>query len=239
MRAGTLASSPGTAERGEAVEACVAATLGYLEGVFARLDDVRTAVLDAVAEGTRTTGALDRAVRPAIDAVIDARPVAGAGFVAAPGLLRDADLHLAWRMRGPSGPMPSRGMPLGRDRFDYRRHEWFRVPTATGRRHVTGPYVDYVCTDALVVTTTAPVHMDGQVVGLVGADTLFDTVERLLLPSVRAAGAVLATDSGQVVLAADPVLASGDRLPRGLDEAPAVRVGDLPLRLLSPEHRPA
>ena len=45
---------------------------------------------------------------------------------------------------------------------DYTTLEWWRVPARTGTRHLTGPYVDYVCTDDYTVTITTPVTVDGR-----------------------------------------------------------------------------
>ena len=42
----------------------------------------------------------------------------------------------------------------------------------TGTRHLTGPYVDYVCTDDYTITVTTPVRVDGEMVGVVGTDAL-------------------------------------------------------------------
>ena len=37
-------------------------------------------------------------------------------------------------------------------------------------RHLTGPYVDYVCTDDYTITITTPVRVAGRLVGVVGTD---------------------------------------------------------------------
>ena len=117
-------------------------------------------------------------VRPALD---DSRGlITGAGFVAAPGFLADAPWHLAWWL---SGTNTFRAAPEGgvrrldavsdpdSEQFrDYTTLEWWRVPAGTGTRHLTGPYVDYLCTDDYTVTITTPVSVDGEMVGLVGTD---------------------------------------------------------------------
>lgn len=92
--------------------------------------------------------------------------------------------------------------------MDYTRHEWFRTPLRTGRRHITGPYVDFVSTDEYVVTSTAPVLVGTVMVGVVGADTL---VETLLLPRLRQAGqrATLVNHMGRAVVSADAHTATG------------------------------
>ena len=74
---------------------------------------------------------------------------------------------------------------------------------------MTGPYVDFVCTDEYVMTSTAPVLSGGRMVGVVGADTLVETLEKLLMPSLRAAGATVVNDLGRAVASSDPHLATG------------------------------
>ena len=123
--------------------------------------------------------------------------ITGAGFVAAPGYLADAPWHLAWWLSGNS-PFPAdaaRGIrrldavsdPDAESFRDYTTLEWWRVPARTGSRHLTGPYVDYLCTDDYTVTITTPVRVDGEMVGLVGADVYVARLEQVLLPVLRAA----------------------------------------------------
>ncbi len=45
-------------------------------------------------------------------------------------------------------------------------------PERTGTRHLTGPYVDYLCTDDYTVTVTTPVTLDGEMVETAPAATL-------------------------------------------------------------------
>ena len=57
------------------------------------------------------------------------------------------------------------------------------------------------------MTSTAPVSSGGRMVGVVGADSLLETLEELFLPSLRAAGATLVNDQGRAVMSADPHVA--------------------------------
>jgi hypothetical protein len=171
------------------------------------------------------------AVEPHARALLDRGTALGAGFVAARDALGDRSLYLAWwqgedqQLLGES-EAPATGAP-----FDYTRREWFRVPEQTRRRHVTGPYVDYVCTDEYVVTTTVPVVAAGRLVGVVGADVLVETLEDRLLATMAAADATLVGDHGRSMVSADHRLAPGT-----LVDPAAVRVrvecGDLPLALV-------
>ena len=169
-------------------------------------------------------------VRPALD---DSRGlITGAGFVAAPGFLADAPWHLAWWL---SGTNTFRAAPEGgvrrleavsdpdSEQFrDYTTLEWWRVPAGTGTRHLTGPYVDYLCTDDYTVTITTPVSVDGEMVGLVGTDAYVARVEQELLPVIRESGhpCTLVNASGRIVASTDPRRATGALLRlAGLAEA--------------------
>lgn len=150
-------------------------------------------------------------------------PLAGAGFVAAAGLLVDAPYWLEWWTADPgAGPESCRRLAAETDPTsvgfrDYTELPWYAVPRATGAPHVTGPYVDYVCTDQHTLTTTRPVLHDGEFAGVVGVDMLAATMEELLLPVWPDAptSCVVVNHSGRVVAASDPEWVAGD-LVRGL-----------------------
>lgn len=168
--------------------------------------------------------------------------ITGAGFVATPGVLADAPWHLAWWLREVHGL--DRGDRGGvrrleavndpdSDQFrDYRQLEWWRVPERTGRRHITGPYVDYLCTDDYTMTVTSPVSAGGRMVGVVGADVHVSRLERVLLPILREADGVCSIVNGskRVVASNDSHRATGSLL-RG-DEVQlaltALHEGDAP-----------
>lgn len=53
--------------------------------------------------------------------------------------------------------MPRRSRESGYGSFyDYTALPWFVVPRETGGRRVTGPYVDWVCTEEYTLTFTVP-----------------------------------------------------------------------------------
>jgi hypothetical protein len=193
---------------------------------------IESAVRDAAAEvhAAQLDGLVERLVAPVLS--LEAALIIGAGFVARPGFLRDARWHLAWWL----GHANTFGSDRGLRRLaavedeesesfrDYTRLEWWRVPALTGTPHITGPYVDYLCTDDYTLTLTMPVHSpDGTLAGMTGADLYVRDVERMLLPVVRSAGAgaMLVNAAGRVVVAADGTTATGS----------LVRIGDLRERL--------
>ena len=139
----------------------------------------------------------------------------------------DRELFLAWWQGEDLTLLAERGVPLGHHVFDYTRHEWFQTPLTTGERHVTGPYVDYVCTDEYVLTATVPVLVDGRMAGVAGADTRLETFEELMRSSLTG-DVVLVNGHDRCVVAADPLLTSADYL-RALGRAGAYAgSGDAP-----------
>jgi hypothetical protein len=151
----------------------------------------------------------DLAVVEALAAAELRRPdalVIGSGLVADPELIAGAPWHLLWWTAGADRSIePLRVVSdPARDGFrDYTVLEWWAVPRRTGRRHVTGPYVDYLCTDAYTLTFTVPVHRrDGSMAAVVGSDVYVARAERLLLPALRAGGrpATVLNTAGRVMV---------------------------------------
>lgn len=141
--------------------------------------------------------------------------VAGAGFVAAPGVLRDAEYWLEWwtsdGLPGTSRRLVAETDPAAVGFRDYTELPWYVAPLASGRRHVTGPYIDYLCTDQHTLTLTMPIEVAGGFGGVVGADVLAARVEREIHDVLDAAGgAVVVNGAGRVVASADPEWIAGD-----------------------------
>jgi hypothetical protein len=114
--------------------------------------------------------------------------IQGGGFVAAVGALSDTQWWLEWFLKGTDGKphrLAAETDPAGENFYDYEVLPWFFVPRDTGRRHITGPYVDYVCTDDYTLTFTAPVHVDGRFVGVAGADIRVEDAEQVIRPVLR------------------------------------------------------
>ncbi len=175
---------------------------------------------------------LDELVRPTATRLVDRHRILGAGFAAGHGTVADSDLHLAWWERGGGQSLDAPVAPATGDGLDYTRQEWFRGPIRTGRRHLTGPYIGYLLGAEFVMTTSVPVLSGATPLGVVGADTLVEDLEKLLAPALTAADAVLVTDEGRCVTAADPALPSGRRVDVAAYPA-ALRCDDLPLTVLA------
>jgi hypothetical protein len=203
-----------------------------IDPVFAMIDGWRDVLerelsgpfAGALTGSTEPTAAtLDPVVAALVSAELelDRTLITGAGFVAAPGFLTDAPWHLAWWLSGSNtfgaGPDPELRRleavsdPDSEQFRDYTTLEWWRVPARTGTRHLTGPYVDYLCTDDYTVTITTPVRVEGEMVGLVGTDVYVARLERELLPVIRESGhpCTLVNASGRIVASTDARRATG------------------------------
>jgi hypothetical protein len=146
--------------------------------------------------------------------------VAGAGFVAAPGSLADTEYWLEWWLGDADGDhrrLQAELDPHAIGFRDYTELPWYAVPALTGERHVTGPYVDYVCTDQHTLTFTRPVRRRSAFVGVVGADVLATRLDTELAAALSdpPVPTVLINRTGRVVVASEPDWVVGD-LVRGL-----------------------
>lgn len=201
----------------------IAATVDRLVAIT---DEWRDRLGAALADPTeRSAVLLDPLVRDLVLPAFEGALVTGAGFVAAPGLLADAQWHLAWWLADRDASQPRRlttvDDPDNEQFRDYTALEWWRVPARTHARHLTGPYVDYVCTDDYTITITTPVEFEGELLGVVGVDCLVDKLENELRPFLRAqGGAAVVNSSSRIVTATDARRETGSilRVP-GLTEA--------------------
>jgi hypothetical protein len=224
-----------------AVRGCVDAIDRTFGGVFELIDSWRTLIEAYVdqQDGSPAVDNLDRVVEsitvPALS--VDGALVIGAGFVAVPGFLRDAEWHLAWWLGhantfglGSADPTIRRLVaeenPASDSFRDYTTLEWWRVPTTTGARHITGPYVDYLCTDDYTLTLTVPAYNGARLIGVVGADLYVNDVERALLAHLRGLeAATIVNASGRVVASTDPHRPTGSLLRDPAERIPCSVAG--------------
>lgn len=208
---------------------CMSAVSDLFDSVFERIETWRAAVEGYVAarNGIVTRAGIDTLIEGLLMREFTSQhgSVIGAGFVAAPGFIADAEWHLAWWLGdlntfGTGSDAPRiRRLDAVEDTADesfrdYTTLEWWRVPLGTGQRHITGPYVDYLCTDDYTLTLTTPVRQGSAMIGVVGADLYVEDVERALLPRLAAVGSsvTLVNSSGRVVVSTDAHLATGSLL---------------------------
>lgn len=154
----------------------------------------------------------------------------GAGFIADGEIVRGRDVHFAWWL-GPLQANPVLGSTTEPTRLDlttrgyteylrdFRALDWYRIPATTRDAHVTGPYVDHLCTCDYILTLTMPVHArddvaasgDARMVGVVGADVAVRRLERELLAPFLDVPEPLAlvNEDGRVVVSTEPALQVG------------------------------
>jgi hypothetical protein len=220
------------------------------EQAFGAADRLRRQVESLLAARGRRMVSGDLAVvRPEVTATLGGL-ITGAGVITTP--LADGRYGLEWWMG--TAPAPTRLTldldPESDDFADIGRQQWFTVPRDTAGRHVTGPYVDYVCASQYTLTFTVPILRDGVFAGVAGADVFVGDIERTLRPALRAVGVPVAVvnKQGRIVagttahhitgsLIREPhiraALAAGvaQTLPDGVTLSPCG--GDLPLAVLT------
>ncbi len=226
-----------------AAQGVVDAVAALSAEVFAGVDRLRGCAHALFAPGApvarRDLAPLEEPVRATLGAVGGA--VVGAGVVAAPNALCDPAHWVEWWTAGPvrEGHQAVRLVvetDADADGFrDYTLLPWFEVPSRTGLPHVTGPYVDYLCTDEYTLTFTAPVLTGSGTVGVVGADVPARHLERLLAPALGQVGlpAAVVNAQGRVVAGNRPDLTTGTLLrERGPVPGASTPVAGTPLAVV-------
>jgi hypothetical protein len=209
---GAAASSP--------AEQAWGALAGDVERIFQDVRDTAAAFEASFAARPGGYALTDIAsLRPRIRATLDAfgDMVVGTGIVAAPGVVGDAPYWLEWWWRQGKGNPEALHVNLDPDApdfYDYINDEWFRVPVRSGRAHVTGPYVDYACTNQYTFTLSVPAYRAGRPLGVAATDIPFDSLERRIMPALcaEAAPSALLSASGRVIAANEAGPAPGDQL---------------------------
>jgi hypothetical protein len=224
-----LTDDPGTAAILGLVDAVVGEAFGLADKIAATVTEV-FASQDAVRR-TDLAG-VSAVVLPSLED--PSSRIQGAGFVAAVDALADSRWWLEWFMlrNGSAERLLVDTDPRGENFYDYGSLPWYDVPRETGRRHVTGPYVDYLCTDDYTLTFTVPVTAGNTFVGVAGADVRVFTFEKAVLPSLKAANRTVAivNAEGRVVLSNSARHVSGTLL-RTPETVPH-QIRDLPLALV-------
>lgn len=197
------------------VAAGIAVVDDFFDGVFAPLRAWLPELSDTLASaGDKISGAqLAALVEAGSYGVLDTvdRPLYGAGFCGSDALVSDGN-PLAWWQGPDRHLLASSTFGPGQAAIDLERLEWYRVPRQTGDYHVAGPFVDYLCSNEITLTSTIPVVIDGVFLGVACADVLVATVEEMLMPSIEGIdGAALVNSNGRVVVSTDPDHETGDR----------------------------
>ena len=214
-------------EQSKNVSECVGRVSAVFERVHQRVNEWAPPVLEALKQPNISVDELDTVVKRLVSPELTSNTdeLIGAGVVVAPNLLSDAPWHLAWWLGERNTFEATPGAPAVRPLLtvddpnaegfrDYTTLEWWRVPAETKHMHITGPYVDYLCTDDYTMTLTVPLYIDSVLVGVIGADQYVTDIERKVLPIMDSAHAPLTLINafGRVVLSTDPNTATGTLL---------------------------
>ncbi len=208
----------------------------FFDGVFAPLDAWIPGLIEDLrphAEAGLTGLQLATIVESDAHRILDFgdRPIYGAGFCASDALVTEGN-PLAWWQGPEKLLLASSTFGPGKAAIDLERLEWYRVPRETGERHSAGPFVDYLCSNEVTITSTVPVTVDGSFWGVVCADVLVgDIEEQLLERGLGLTDATLVNLSGRVVVSSSDEYETGDRY-RGA-QAHAVRSERYPFVLYS------
>jgi len=228
----------GPTSRADEVTRVGAAVSAVVERLFGAVAAVRAAALRSSAWDEPRSGrpVLDDSVRDLLRA--PGQLAVGLGLVVAPQPGRGLPLRLEWWQVDPdSGRLRTLEpdlKPTSLGYYDYTAAEWFDVPRRTTRRHVVGPYVDVHGTGRYLLTLTEPVVVEGEFVGVAGADVSMRRFESHLLQVLGRLPVpfLLVNGEERVVLSTAPRSPVGSLLPPAAGPAPSgAAVPGIPWRL--------
>lgn len=189
----------------------------FFGGVFEALEAWQPVLAETLAPAIRAGGLTGAGLAALIEQdahrVITSAwvPIYGAGFCATAEVIGSGN-PLAWWQGPERQPLLSSAIVGEQYAVDYRRLEWFRVPERSGQPHVAGPYVDYLCSNEITLTSALPLVIDGAFVGVACADVLVSSLEATLLPAMERmeSCATLVNAGGRVIVSSNPDYATGD-----------------------------
>ncbi len=197
-----------------------------LDGVFAHVREVRDelrACFDRCGDDAVTRRDLT-SLQPRLHAALGQSGglLRGTGVVLAPARLMDARLWIDWWVIDREGivhPTYFEFDERSLDYYDYTRAECYLSPESGTLHSLVGPYVDFNGIDDYIVTATSPMLVDGQFVGVAGADLAVDEIERRLNAANRSFDAeiVVTNGSNRIVASLSARHVAGALLPAGVD----------------------
>ncbi|MFF4117521.1 cache domain-containing protein [Streptomyces sp. NPDC001714] len=211
-----MTSTPATG-----IDRCSTSIRDAVDSVYSALAvleaDARARLTTAIRKGRKPATGDVASLRPTIQALLRGQGDAfnGTGVVTAPGILADATFHMEWWQRvdeKDSRPLRLNLDPRSESFYDYTLKPWFVIPRDEGHGTVMGPYVDLHCAGLYILTFTRPLTVDGEFVGVVGADVPVAAFEQIVVPSLKHLGdeALLITGEGRVLAANTPDWAVGE-----------------------------
>lgn len=149
-------------------------------------------------------------------------PIYGAGFCAAEKIV-DQGNPLAWWQGPAHEPLASSTFGVGPGAVDLRRLEWYRVPEISGEFNIAGPFVDYLCSNEVTITSSLPLTIGGHFAGVLCLDVLVSQLEESLLPKLQDGYTVtLMNANRRVVFSTDNASETGDKLPQSRIETAGI-----------------
>lgn len=195
----------------------LAPVTGLLDGVLEDISELANATAELLGSKPQPADFDLAVLRPRIHDILrdHADLVIGAGVALAPLVLTDRSYCLEWWWNR-SGRTPESLRvnlePTAPDFYDYTTTDWYTTPRRTGRPHVSGPYVDYACTNAYALTLAHPVMTSSGVSAIVGADVPLARYEAKALPLLAGRDrCIVVNGHGRVVLSTCPEILPGTR----------------------------
>ncbi len=219
MRAVTTHLPNGATAHADRLDRAIARIDDFFDGIFAGLEQWRPRLqrrlTDALRFGALTGGQLTDLIEDDVLGILDdpSRPLYGAGYCADKNVVMTGS-PLAW-WQGPDRTLlASSTFGTAQAAVDMARFEWYRVPLSSGRQHVAGPFVDYLCSNEITVTMSLPLEVHGRFSGVMCADVLVSSLENVLLPELgNLPGALVINSSGRVAISTHADYETGDRFP--------------------------
>ena len=112
------------------------------------------------------------------------RRIIGAGLIPSPNFLPDAPWHSCWwtsrwgqAEQATIHPLRVSDNPQSSSFYDFTVQDWWTGPKNTDGLHITGPYVDYICSSEFTLTLSRPFYANHHFAGVVGLDLNAAAVE--------------------------------------------------------------
>lgn len=161
------------------------------------------------ADASLLTSSRVEKLNPTVEAIIHASPITiGAGFIAAPNVVDDAERYMLWlqRRNGTVRRLRLNFDTSDVDAYDYVRMDWYLHTRDRGQPSLTGPFLDYSGADALVFTLAAPVMVRSEFLGVVALDMMAQAAETSMTAQLCSLpGDVLLVNRDRTVVATNSV----------------------------------
>lgn len=141
--------------------------------------------------------------------------IQGNGVVFAPNIFTDREMCCEWWHKSTGdrlAPLPLNFNQNSENYYNYMKMPWFSRPKETANSAIIGPYVDLYGQDMYILTFSRPIHIDGEFVGIAGADIALHKLENILISELMhmQEEALIVTHEGRVVAANTANWCAGD-----------------------------